>query len=241
MSKKTLTEKEILAKKEANREYMRIYRENNKEKIKEINKKGGKKYKTKNKEKILLNQKEYRENNKEKIKEYRENNKEKIKENNYKYYEENKELLKPLQKEYYKNNKDKIREYKNTYKKNRILNDPLFKLKENIKTSIYIVLKRNGYTKKSKTEQILGCSYEEFKSHIESLWVSWMNWDNHGLYNGELNHGWDIDHIIPLSSATTEEELLKLNHFSNLQPLCSKINRDIKRDNINYCDLRKST
>jgi hypothetical protein len=58
-----------------------------------------------------------------------------------------------------------------------------------------------------------------------------MNWDNYGKYNGELDYGWDIDHIIPLSSATTEEELLKLNHFNNLQPLCSYTNRVIKRDN----------
>jgi hypothetical protein len=55
-----------------------------------------------------------------------------------------------------------------------------------------------------------------------------MIWDNYGLYNG-TEYGWDIDHIIPSSSAITEEELLKLNHFSNLQPLCSYFNRDIKR------------
>jgi len=234
MGKKELTEEEELVKKEANREYMRIYRENNKEKIKEINKKGAKKYKTKNKEKILLEQKEYRENNKEKIQEYRENNKEKIKEINSKYYEENKEKLKITQKEYYQNNKEKIKEYKNMYKKNRILIDPLFKLKQNFKSSIYIALKRNGYTKKSRSYEILGCSFEEFKNYLESKFEPWMTWDNHGLYNGEPNHGWDVDHIIPLSSAKTEEELLKLNHFSNLQPLCSKINRDIKRNKLTY-------
>jgi len=59
-----------------------------------------------------------------------------------------------------------------------------------------------------------------------------MNWDNHGLYNGELNYGWDIDHIIPLATAKNEGELIKLNHYTNLQPLCSKINRDIKRGRI---------
>jgi hypothetical protein len=58
-----------------------------------------------------------------------------------------------------------------------------------------------------------------------------MTWENRGLYNGELNYGWDIDHIIPLSSAKTEEEVKKLNHHTNLQPLCSKTNRDIKRNN----------
>lgn len=57
-----------------------------------------------------------------------------------------------------------------------------------------------------------------------------MTWENKGLYNGELNHGWDIDHIIPTSSAKTEEEVVKLNHYTNLQPLCSKINRDIKKN-----------
>ena len=41
-------------------------------------------------------------------------------------------------------------------------------------------------------------------------------------------------HIIPLSSAKTEEELVKLNHYVNLQPLCSKVNRDIKKNNLEY-------
>lgn len=58
-----------------------------------------------------------------------------------------------------------------------------------------------------------------------------MTWDNYGLYNGEPNYGWDIDHIIPTTTAFSEEELLKLNHYTNLQPLCSYINRVIKRDN----------
>jgi hypothetical protein len=59
-----------------------------------------------------------------------------------------------------------------------------------------------------------------------------MTWENKGLYNGELNYGWDVDHIIPLSSVETEEEIIKLNHYTNLQPLCSKVNRDIKKDNV---------
>ena len=44
----------------------------------------------------------------------------------------------------------------------------------------------------------------------------------------------DIDHIIPISTAKTEEEIIKLNHYSNLQPLCSYTNRVIKRDKVNY-------
>ena len=63
-----------------------------------------------------------------------------------------------------------------------------------------------------------------------------MSWNNYGLYNGELNYGWDIDHIIPISSAKNEDELLKLNHYSNLQPLCSKVNRNLKINKIYEMD-----
>ena len=60
----------------------------------------------------------------------------------------------------------------------------------------------------------------------------WMNWDNKGLYNGQPNYGWDVDHITPLILANSIEEVEKLNHYTNLQPLCSKMNRDIKKTNI---------
>jgi len=59
-----------------------------------------------------------------------------------------------------------------------------------------------------------------------------MNCDNYVKYNGEFYYGWDIDHIMPISSAKTENDIIRLNHYSNMQPLCSKINRDIKRDKI---------
>jgi hypothetical protein len=59
-----------------------------------------------------------------------------------------------------------------------------------------------------------------------------MTWDNKGLYNKKLNYGWDIDHIIPLSLAKTEEEIIKLNHYTNLQPLCGYTNRYIKVNKI---------
>ena len=59
-----------------------------------------------------------------------------------------------------------------------------------------------------------------------------MTWDNRGKYNGTPNFGWDIDHIIPTSTAKTIDDVITLNHYTNLQPLCSHINRDIKRNFI---------
>lgn len=59
-----------------------------------------------------------------------------------------------------------------------------------------------------------------------------MTYDNHGKYNGEYNFGWDIDHIIPISSAKTIEDVIRLNHYTNFQPLDSYENRVVKKDNF---------
>jgi hypothetical protein len=176
--------------------------------------------------------KQYIKINSEKIKEYKkqyyDNNKEKILENRKQYYNDNIEKVKKYRKE----NKIILSEKQKIYYQNRLKNDIIFKTKENIRKLIQLSFKRNGFTKKTKTHQILGCTFEEFKQHLESKFEDWMTWDNYGLYNGELNYGWDIDHIIPSSSATSEKEIIKLNHFTNLQPLCSKINRDIKINKV---------
>ena len=174
---------------------------------------------------------EYHLNNldsiKEKKKEYYKENSEYTKAKSSKHYSLNKEDKLKYQKEYARNNKDK----RNENQRNRKLTDPLFKLKCSMINIIYSSLKRKGYTKKSRTYEIIGCSYEFLLGYLEGKFEKWMNWENYGNYNGDFNHGFDIDHIIPLSSASNEEELIKLNHYTNLQPLCSKINRDIKKDN----------
>lgn len=127
---------------------------------------------------------------------------------------------------YRKNNKLN----RNIKEKERRLNDPLHKLKVNLRNLIGNSLRTKNYKKVSKTHEILGCSFEEFKIYLESRFESWMTWDNRGLYNGTENYGWDVDHVIPTSSATTEEELIGLNHYTNLRPLCSYNNRYIKKN-----------
>jgi len=175
-------------------------------------------------------------NNKEKeksaSKKWKENNKEYIKEYNSKYNNENKSQNIIRRKKWRENNKEYIRYSSREYIRYRLLNDELFKLKYYTRNMIRKSFKNGEYSKKSNTQEILGCSFEEFKLYLESQFEEWMNWDNKGLYNGELNYGWDIDHKIPLSSATSEEDIIKLNHYTNLQPLCSYINRYIKKDLI---------
>lgn len=168
------------------------------------------------------------------IKNMSEEDKLNYKEYHIKYREENRNIIREKIKKYNIENRNIISKKHNIYIKNRFNIDSLFKLTFNIRTLIRNSFYHNGYTKKSRTQEILGCSFEEFKIYLESKFESWMTWKNRGLYNGDLNCGWDIDHKIPLSSATTEEELIELNHYTNLQPLCSYINRNIKRDKIGY-------
>ena len=193
-----------------------------------------KKYNDKNKEKQRL----YYQENKDKIKQRNEKNKEKKSEYNQKYYNDNKEKEKNRVKEYREANPDKIKEYRktskvkrNAWEKNKRNTDDLFKLKQNIRSLIRTTFKRNNFKKPSITETILNCSFEDFKRHLESKFEPWMNWNNYGLYNGKPNFGWDIDHIIPLVKAKTVEDIVKLNHYTNLQPLCSYVNRNVKKDN----------
>lgn len=177
--------------------------------------------------------KNYQELNSDHIKsqkkEYTQKNKSKLKEYKIKYKQENPEKVKISNTKYRENKKNDPNYKKKVYKPRKT---ELYSLRKNIYSCISKSLTRKGYTKKSKSYEILGCSYEDFVYYIESKFDFWMNWENKGLYNGEFNYGWDIDHIVPISNGMSEEEIIKLNHYSNLQPLCSKINRDIKRDLI---------
>ena len=114
------------------------------------------------------------------------------------------------------------------------LDKKLRRISTNINKCIRKSFKKKGIVKSKTVCEILGCSYQDFKIYIESQFENWMNWNNYGLYNGQLNHGWDLDHIVPKSIAKTEEDILKLNHYSNFRPLCSKTNRDIKRNKLDF-------
>jgi hypothetical protein len=191
------------------KEYKRQYYLANQEKIKAK----AAAWKEANKERAKQNSENYRKNNPGKIKKWRSENQDKIKE---------------WRKNYKANNKEK----RNEYERNKKATDPKYKLGCDIRRTIIDSFKKKFFSKTSKTYSILGCTLDEFKIYLESKFEPWMTWENRGLYNGELNYGWDIDHIIPLDTAETIQDIIRLNHYTNLQPLCSKVNRDIKKNII---------
>ena len=180
--------------------------------------------------KILLNNKEYRLKNIDSINDTRKKNKdlEKIKSRSKAYYLKNKSILNEKSKTYQKINKSELREKARLRLIYKRKTDPVFKLKCNIRRLIQLSLKSKGFVKNCKTFEILGCDANEFKTYLESKFEPWMSWNNKGLFNGTFDYGWDLDHIIPLKIALTKKDVIKLNHYTNFQPLCSKTNREIK-------------
>ena len=220
-----------------NKAYYKAYHEANKEKIAAK----GKAHYQANKDKS----KAYREANKEKIaakgKAYREANKEKIAARQKAYYESNKEKINTRARAYSAANRDKTnapkkawreanRGYQAEYQKNRISSDPIFAMKLRIQSLIGLSLSKNGFTKKSRTHEIIGCDYETFKEHIESRFLDGMSWEN--------RDEWHIDHIIPLGAAQDEEAIITLNHYLNLRPLWAAENI-AKKDKMPSMDLIK--
>jgi hypothetical protein len=187
-----------------------------------------KKYCEENKFKISERKRLYYEQKKndilEKQKKYYNENSELIKEREKKKYKDNIEESRKRGRDYYENNKEKfLTKQKERYDidgaekiKKRRLSDPIFKLKSGIGNRLRDFLKQNGYNKNKKTFQTIGCTPQELRFFLEKKFKVGMSWDNHGE--------WHIDHIIPLSSAKTEEEVYKLNHYTNLQPLWKEEN-----------------
>jgi hypothetical protein len=225
-----------LKNKEKISEYNKNYKLNNKKKLREYNKDYLKEYRKDKKEYYLDYGKKYYLENKKNFKKYRDENKEKYAVYSKNYYQLNKEEIIKEKKIYYSKNKEKNKEYrfKNKekinernrayapgYRKEKYKNNPQFKLIVNLRNSISKLIRRNPkIIKNETTKELLGCSLDELKIHIEKQFSPGMSWDN---YN---NKTWHIDHIRPISLAKTMKDVisLKLMHYTNFQPLWAKDN-----------------
>ena len=151
------------------------------------------------------------------------NNKEKARQACRNWYNRNREKRKQDWIEWYAKNPDrnKIQYSRNAAEirkrcAERRKNDPVYAITSIIRNRIKAGFASKELPKRSKTEQIIKCSWVHLKNHVESLFLDNMSWDNRGK--------WHVDHIVPLNIAKTESEVIALNHWTNLRPLWSKEN-----------------
>lgn len=213
--------------KQCKSKYDKIYRETNKERLKklrqqhynkEARKEYHKKYYQEHRNKIFEYQKNYRKNNpkrKEYEKKYRELNKDKIAQ----YRLEHRNQKREQDKKWRERNKDKVKQSQiKRYLK--VQNDPILRLKRNLRNMIKDAFKKKKFKKSKKLEEICCCTIDELIEHLINT------------YEINYNEKWDwsfvndvhIDHKKPLATAKTEEDIIKLNHYTNLQLLKAKDN-----------------
>lgn len=163
--------------------------------------------------------------NKEYLKNWKAQNPHKVEQGWRKFQKTDKSKI--YQKTYLKNNKEKDLKYKRKYRldnleerrryerewrKEKLKNDIVFKLKDSLRNQFYNALK-NG-KKFESILNIIGCSIEELKQHLEQQFKPEMTWENHGII-------WEIDHIKQIYSFDLNilEQQKQCFHYINLQPL----------------------
>jgi len=113
----------------------------------------------------------------------------------------------------------KKRAYNVIYHRERRKVDPIFNLKRGVRSSIAIWFKSGTKGKEFKlehTEELLQCSLNFFIDYIKEQFIEGMTLENYGQ--------WHLDHVIPLATAKTREDVVRLNHYTNFQPLWAKDN-----------------
>lgn len=91
--------------------------------------------------------------------------------------------------------------------------DPVERMRCNLRSRLWAFLKLSkNMDRPSKT---VGCTKQTLKAHIESQFIAGMSWDNYGCKHG----CWSVDHTIPLSSAKSVDDLMRLVHYLNLAPM----------------------
>lgn len=138
--------------------------------------------------------------------------------NKKKYYQANVDKCRKYRKEYVIKNKDIVNQKSKIYNKEKYNNNVEFKIKLNLRTRINAVLKGNNKSK--STLELLGCSLDFFKQHIESQFTKGMTWENHNMF------GWHIDHIIPCAKFDLSDSKQQkiCFHYRNMQPMWAKDN-----------------
>lgn len=152
--------------------------------------------------------------NRAKMQRFRENNPEYNAKACGEYYENNREARIAATTNYNKENSEQRRSYHRGYMASRREKVQVH-LKDLLSGRLAKAIKHQYGEKAFSTTDLLGCSIEDVRDHLESQFSEGMTWENMG------RNGWHIDHIRPCDSfdLTDPEEQQKCFHYTNLQPL----------------------
>lgn len=154
--------------------------------------------------------------NRDAMRKFRKNFPGRDQETNRRYRERNRDKRVATHRNWRRTNPEKWRSCWLASRDKRKQTDVTYALKFNVGCLIRNALRKGGFSKRSRTQAILGCSFEEFRAHLERQFLPGMTWGN--------RTEWHLDHIIPISLGKTQGQIERLNHYSNLQPLWGKEN-----------------
>lgn len=160
--------------------------------------------------------------------EYRRTHKEEIDRRSKEHYTNNKDRKKELGKLWKKNNPDKYKELvrKQNQKKRQ---DPIGNLSNRLRLSMRKAYRKGGVSKTGRTFSLLGYTPKQLYNHLSVFYT--QPCQRCGSDIDSLNA--HMDHILPIGTAKTEEDIIRLNQLGNLRMICSvcnlkKISEDLK-------------
>lgn len=179
--------------------------------------------------------KKYRETHKEQIKAshkaWRDKNREHLNEKQKERYKENPQAFKDAKARYVESHLEEVKESRRKYKqenrqkcsdyqRQKRHSDPVYKFRSSFTHLIGLYKRKSGYSGNKGTWEIVGCDFETFLDYIQNQFEEGMTLENYGHGQG----CWNIDHIIPICTAKTDEDIERLNHYTNLRPMWSTDN-----------------
>lgn len=172
-------------------------------------------YRESHKEEIKASHKAWRDKNRERLNEQaRERYKEDpqaAKARKDRYVAAHQEQVKAANKRYKQENRQKATDYERT----RRQTDPIHRFRSSFVCLIRGYLRKKGYKGGKSTWEVVGCDFDAFLAYIRSQFSDGMTIENYGHGKGR----WNIDHIVPISTAQNDEDLERLNHYTNLRPM----------------------
>jgi len=196
-----------------------------------------KQYATENRESVLKRKKEYNRENAERYSkyfaEYRAANQEIIRQGQKQWRGENKDKMRQYRiankdrrsaqyRAWVLNNPEKVKEYYEARKPSRAVarakrfsEDLEYRVCCNLRARMRAALKSAVALRWSSSLILLGCSPQELVDHIASQFKDGMSWANYGY------RGWHVDHIRPCASfdLTNERDRRECFNYKNLRPM----------------------